>query len=201
MFQSETDGSHRIKKGAMQHIQKAPFLIEMGDNIQTLSRSIFKTLNAIDINSQNIGHAKLGFYSFGASRQRSYHADLKIVSDFAHDHRIRQLGNRYLEPFGNIGLGLLNPHATGHLYASHQISGGSHSTHARSMRVGKGHTQRIPDANLQPVQSTDFNHGFGCPGYNIDRRVVVDGYGTDPHAHVHMNGDIGRLAARFYKRN
>ena len=185
----------------MQHIEKAPFILEMDDNIQALSRSIFETLNAIDINSQKLGHAKLGLYSFGASRQRRYQSDLKLVSDFAHDHRIRQLGNRYLEPFGNIGLGLLNLHAPGHLYASHQISGGSHSTHARSMRVGKGHTQRIPDANLQPVQSTDFNHGFGCPGYNIDRRVVVDRYGTDPHTHVHMNGDIGRLAARFYKRN
>jgi hypothetical protein len=57
-------------------------------------------LNAIDINSQNLGDAKLGLYSFGASRQRSHHADLQIISDFAHDHGIRQFGNRYLEPFG-----------------------------------------------------------------------------------------------------
>jgi hypothetical protein len=29
--------------------------------------------------------------------------------------------------------------------------------------VGDGHAKRITDAHLQPVQTTYFNHGLGCP--------------------------------------
>ena len=95
----------------------------------------------------------------------------------------------------------LNPHAPSHLHAGDQISGGPHSAHARSVCVSKRHGEGIADANLQPVQPTDFYHGFRGPGDDIYGGMVGYRNGADTHAHIGVNRDFGDFADRLGERH
>ena len=75
-------------------------------------------------------------------------AETELVAHVGHDRRIGEVEGAHPELVGHVALGLCETHAPGHLHAGYQISGCPHSAHARGLRVGALHAQRVTRAYL-----------------------------------------------------
>lgn len=95
----------------------------------------------------------LRFNALGEPPFRVDNPDSEFLAKFPHEGIVRQFGYGHLELFSYVALCFAYFHTSGHLHAGHQISGGSHSAHARSHSVSNGYASGITVANLQSVQA------------------------------------------------
>jgi len=103
---------------------------------------------------------EFGFDSFGTTWSRIDQAQIQVFPAFRHNKWVAQLNERDVQFFGHVLFCFLDSHASGHLHARHQISGGAHPAHARRNSVSRGHAENISHAHLQSVQAGYFNHSL-----------------------------------------
>ena len=123
---------------------------------------LLKPLHAVDVNIKQAGNIEFGLHTLRGSGMGMKQPQVQILAHLPHDDRIRQIRHADAQPVGHVIFGFTDLHSPGNLHAGHQISGSPHSAHSRGNRVGDGHAKRITDAHLQPVQTANFDHGFGC---------------------------------------